>query len=336
VALDDLVPPRLDAHQLRTVAPFESLLLEAVAEPAVTPALPEANLSLPRKTRLLLQQPNLARLDDWRMALLDRDGHVTGEADVRAMPLANQLRASRLPFAPEFKTYFGLEPELRLPPLRVRYGTKFTLEVTTPVELVVEPDSLAGQWTLRVNDSPAFTAADLAPTATHIRGSLGLNLTPHLQPGVNRLMIEIETTRLDDGLLNPLYLAGRFGVRLAPLTLTTLPTHGAIGDWDGNGLPHYAGAVEHLFSVDVGEIDATQPMLLQLPLPAELQDALEISFNGQEPLPLLWNPRCVKLPPGHLRSGVNQLCLRHYSTLSRAFDGLYFNVASHTVKAVGG
>ena len=67
------------------------------------------------------------------------------------MPLANQLDVSHLRFAPRFVHGFGTTPGLRLPRLRARYRCEFANAFSGAVELVMEPGSLAGDWSLRAN-----------------------------------------------------------------------------------------------------------------------------------------------------------------------------------------
>ena len=78
-----------------------------------------------------------------------------------------------------------------------------------------------------------------------MRGSLGVNITAALRPGPNTLRVEITDARSEGGLLNPLYLAGDFGVALNPLRLIERPETGGFETHEANGLPFYAGVIEY-------------------------------------------------------------------------------------------
>ena len=192
----------------RRVAPFESFLLEAAPEEVA----PEGSLPVtvpvrgPARVRPLA--PNLLRLGDWEMTLLDEAGEALQTERVRPVPLANQLAEGRFRFAPDVTLYFGHAPTLGLPPLRVAYRATFACDYPGRVDLVVEPGALVGDWELCVNGGRAIRAGDLAPSTAHVRGSLGVDVTEDLVPGENAITVTLATARLDGGLRNPLYPAG--------------------------------------------------------------------------------------------------------------------------------
>src|SRR5690606_613103 len=79
-------------------------------------------------------------------------------------------------------------------------------------------------------------------------------------PGRNEIAVELSTDRHDGGLVNPLYLAGQFGVKLNqaphPPTLTPPAEQGSFAAWEENGMPYYAGVVEY-----TGEFTLTEAEL---------------------------------------------------------------------------
>ena len=86
-----------------------------------------------------------------------------------------------------------------------------------------------------------------------MRGSLGVDITALLRPGSNTLRVEITDARPEGGLLNPLYLAGDFGVALNPLRLIERPEMGGFETHEANGLPFYAGVIEYALDFDLPE-----------------------------------------------------------------------------------
>lgn len=308
----------------RQVAAYESVLLVESQQP-LAPVPPVVRLAFPLDCTVEPQTPNLVRLNRWELALADQEG----SAMVDAIPLANQLRQGGFRFAPEIREGFGQMPTLGLPTLRLRYTTEFEFATDSPVELVMEPGSLLGDWSLRLNESPAWTERDFLPTTTHVRGSLGLDLTPWLQPGPNRLVIELATNRLDGGIRNPLYLAGAFGVQLAPLRLVECPATGQFDAYEANGLPHFSGVIDYTANIDLAVLPPDEKVLLELALPMPCEDALELSLNGHGFHPLPWSPRHVLVPHQELRIGTNQVRLRVRTSLIRAFEGQRFDLNRH-------
>ncbi len=237
-------------------------------------------------------------------------------------------------FTPAFRRHFGWAPDLVLPMLRVRYAFAFGCAYDGPVELVMEPGSVVGEWSVRVNEGEPFGPEAFGPTDAHVRGSLGVDVTDWLRDGPNEVQVEVATDRLDGGLLNPLYLAGDFGVELEPLRLVERPAEGRFEAWEANGLPFYAGAVEYETEFDLGAAPQGE-VLAEFDLGPLFRDAAEVSVNGGPFAPLLYEPRCVRLPAGALRAGRNALTTRVHTTLIRSFEGQWFDYAAHAYRDVG-
>lgn len=345
----------------RTLAPFESALLVEDAGPvesgrgaasgaadasgewvaegatAVADAGPEVaalatvRLDVPEDVTVRPLHRNLLRLGTWRLSLR---GGPAGEAPVPAVPLATQLAMADQAFAPRYQPGFGVMPSWHQPELTAVYRFDFGCAYAGAVELVVEPGSIEGDWALAVNGGEPIAAADLQPTQTHVRGSLGVDVTALLRPGRNELELAVTTDRRDGGLRNPLYLAGDFGVSLEPLGLVERPAAGRFDAWEANGLPFYAGAVEYEGRAALETVPAEGDVRLELAFPGPFQDAAEVSVNGSEWHPVLWSPYAVQVPASQLRQGNNDVRLRVYTSLVRVFDGLRWNIDAHRYEPV--
>jgi hypothetical protein len=256
-------------------------------------------------------------------------------AAVPALPLSDQLERGGFRFAPAVQRYFGHEPELRLPILHLRYEYTFDNGYAGPVVIVMEPGSLVGDWQLWVNDGPPLGPADFGPTSAHVRGSLGCDVTGLLRPGGNMLRIEVRTDRPDGGLLNPLYLAGDFGVELAGPRLAHRRPIGAFERYEANGLPFYAGVVEYTLTRDLGDPPVQGRVLVQLETEQPFHEACQVSINGGAPAVLAWQPHTLELDAGDLRPGLNEVTVRVHTTLIRAFEGQWFDYDRHAYRPVG-
>ena len=87
------------------------------------------------------------------MSLLDEAGQALQSATVPAIPISDQLEKGGFRFTPVNHRFFGGVPKLDWPELKVRYEFAFSNEYDGQVELVVEPGSIVGEWTISVNDS---------------------------------------------------------------------------------------------------------------------------------------------------------------------------------------
>jgi len=342
VPLDDDSPPllrRTPNGYRRAVAPFESLLLETAAmdqEKGTEPEpLPMISIPVHRPARVTPLNPNLLRMGEWEMTLLDASGAALQVATVAPKPLPNQLADGAFRFAPTMRTFFGSVPEFELPTIHAEYAFRFENRFPGDVELVMEPGSIVGDWRITVNDGPALTTKDFRETDAHVRGSLGVDITDHMHQGASIIRVAVTTDRIDGGLLNPLYLAGKFAVRLGPTTLEEYDPSGAYEAWEDNGLPYYAGVVEYETTFDLEQVPSEERVLVELDHGIPFQDAVEVSINGSPWRAMPWSPYRAVFPSAYLRTGGNVLIIRVYTTLIRCFEGQWFDIAAHCYREVG-
>ncbi len=324
-------------HYVRTVAPFESFVLEAAD--TVTPHAPTPKITVPvtGPATLRCANPNLLRMDLWRMSLMEHNcpGERPEESSmVHATPLMNQLIEGQFRFVPAYEEYFGHVAELSLPELHVRYEYIFQCRYTGPVQLVMEPGSIVGNWRITCNNGTPYTQSDFQPTDAHVRGSLGLDITGELVQGSNSMCIDVVTAQPDGGLLNPLYLAGEFGVMVQPDGLMPQKTEGRFECYEDNLLPYYAGVIEYTTTFTVAHIPVGNEVLVEFAYDTPFHEAAEISINNMPPVPVLWQPRCVKIATTLLRAGSNTLKTRVYTTLIRSFEGQWFDYEQHAYRNI--
>ncbi|MDQ2798822.1 MAG: hypothetical protein M3Y13_04160 [Armatimonadota bacterium] len=341
IPLDITLPAGLsrasDARYRRKLAPFESCLLTTEAVPKETAEPPHVSIPIRGPMRVTISHPNLLRLAEWQMTLRGENDGAGQTETVSAAPLANQLAQGRFRFAPTIAPFFGAAPHLHLPLLRLHYQAEFDSNYDGPVQLVMEPGSLRGQWRIQVNGH-SLPEDQFALTPAHTRGSLGADITPLLRAGRNQLAVFLDTDERDGGLLNPLYLAGDFGVyqsgEPALPCLVSRPATGAFEAWEENGLPYYAGVVEYEAAVELPALPGGNALLADFDFGQPFESAAEASFNDGPWKPLLWSPRQVCLSPPEIKAGRNLVRLRVYTSLLRAFEGQWFDSAEHARRDV--
>jgi hypothetical protein len=319
----------------RTIQPFESFLLEAVPSPVPINKLPQIEVYVGGQAKLHLENENLLRMYDWHMSLVGENDDCGQSATVQAVPLANQLERGQFSFAPEYVKSFGHVPELAFPEFHICYEYAFNCAYAGPVQLIMEPGSIVGEWSIYVNDAGPFTLVNLTPTAAHVRGSLGFEITDLLCQGRNTVRVEVVTARADGGLLNPLYLAGDFGVALHPVRLLPREDDGLFERYKENLLPYYAGVIEYTIEFSLDRIPDSDQLVVAFEYDRPFHEATEVSVNGSEYVPVLWQPRCTVLPADRLRVGNNVLHTRVYTTQIRAFEGQWFDYVRHEYRDVG-
>lgn len=310
-------------------------MLEAVESTEAAQTVPLLKVEVSGPADLEMENANLLRMYLWRMSLLPEDGDPGQDRVVPAIPLAEQLAYGQFQFSPAFERYFGCAPELVFPEFHVRYQSSFECFYTGPVQLVMEPGSIVGEWAIFVNQRGPIKPALLKPTSAHVRGSLGVEITDFLHQGQNTVSVEVVTGRPDGGLLNPLYLAGDFGVALDPMRLVPRERVGAFERYEENLLPYYAGVIQYTTRFVLEDVPAADHVILQFDYDCPFHEATEVSINGSPYKPVVWQPRCVKLAMDYLIVGENLLKTKVYTTLIRSFEGQWFDYEPHKYRDVG-
>ena len=327
-------------HYARTVAPFESFVLEAVNSAESYTPTPTITIPCTGSAALRCLNPNLLRMDRWQMSLEELPPPAPsigkrGGATVHATPLMNQLIEGQFRFTPAYEEYFGHVAELSLPELRICYKYAFDCAYTGAVQLVMEPGSIAGDWHIAVNGKAPFQQNDFQPADAHVRGSLGVDVTQFLVQGQNTIRVDVVTAQPDGGLLNPLYLAGEFGVMLNPLRLVAQKSEGQFERYEENLLPYYAGVLEYVTEFTLEHLLETETVLAEFEYDTPFHEATEISVNGGPYRPLLWQPRRLELATRQLQPGRNTLVTRVYTSLIRSFEGQRFDYEKHIYQEIG-
>jgi hypothetical protein len=333
IPLDDqpaMREPGDNSASIRDIAPFQSILLEECDE------APPAGEGPPLAVQVALNGPagvnplnkNLLRLSRFSMSIIE-NGEPAETAVVDAAPILKHLSSGGFRFAPEMTQGFGRAATIKLPTLQVRYETAFHSSYEGPVWIVMEPGSMAGEWSLRLNQSPEFKAEDFGELNEPVRGNLGLDVSKWICSGVNRLSILLETSRPDGGLLNPLYLAGGFSAVLNPLGIAPPVRSGRFEQHEQNGLPFYAGCIEYSRTIALPALPEGRDATLRFDCDFPFRDAALVSLNNGEWRELLWEPRSARVPASELLEGENDLRIRVYTSLLRAFEGERFDEESH-------
>ena len=331
--IDDISPLRLCGDEC-ALAPFDSILLEAVDDAQVTRLLPQVEIPVRGEAKVTAKNCNAVRLYDWSMSLFDKSGLLLQTATVPAVPIVNQLEHGEFRIAPDIKMRFGTMPTMDMCELCVRYETTIENSYDGPVELLMEPGSVVGEWTLRVNDSAPILPKDFLPTPAHVRGSLAIDVTSHLKTGTNVLSIDLVSDRPDGGLLNALYLVGDFSVECDPVAITERTPIGAFEDYEANGLPFYAGVVEYQTCFEIEVVPGEDRVLAMLDFQETFLEACEVSVNDSDWRSLPWSPYAFAMDTDDLHAGTNMLRIRVYTSLIRSFEGQRFNHHLHTQQAI--
>lgn len=271
---------------------------------------------------------NALRLGSFDMAVtLDGDSIPCGKVDCE--PVINQMMDGRVRLPIKTRDYFGCPHELVLPEMRCHYAASFFVDSgIAPLYLVMEPGSIGGEWQMSVNRHP-IGPAQFARQPFYMPTNLSVNITPWIVDGRNEIELTVHTRKPDDGLVNPLYLFGRFGVFRTRINglwrLTERSRQGTFADMAGCGLPFYAG--ERILT---GRLKVSHPQdTVLLVENYKDDDSISIVVNGEPAGCCSWEPYRFPIAGKKLKAGENQLEFHIRSTLLGLFEGQRFDQGIH-------
>lgn len=312
----------------------------------------------PTAYRLELDRDNALRIADFRFSWRMRpEDEWIGPERIAVKPIDNLLAEwsergcpHPLPVAMG-QELFGTPVRIRLAyPLYCRYEMEFEVDVLpSRCLLMMDEGAIAGPWRIALNGrrlergdfwlhrvyDPANRAADVADV---------------LLPGTNRLTVEVTAEKYGDGVIEPLYLLGDFGVkpagRLHSAVLGPLPGYAEIAPWGFAGLPYYAGDIVLRARMDEERTTSFwhgQIRRLELPPFLKRYDTVEAVLNGRSLGIRSWTPYEWSVPDlaageaerdGETESA-REIEFRIAQSLIGLVEGQYFHSATHTMRTIG-
>ncbi|MDF2959055.1 MAG: hypothetical protein K0S39_790 [Paenibacillus sp.] len=328
-------------------APYQSHLIEIIRdydEQALSfiqseQEQPEFHIQVVSNTdwEVELTEPNLLRLGRFQMALdpgdagLEQMWHLTnGEEagvkwfDVDAKTWISQCadHAGELQHSLSYSSHwFGTPFQVKIDyPVVCWYKTTFDVEhIPESVELQMDREAILGAYRLFVN---------------------GLEWDGGQVPlvaGENTIMIRVLIKHSYEGVVDPLYLRGPFGVRFSkerhPI-ITALPAIGNPNHAVVEGFPYYSGTFifRRPFHIPVEKAGSGKFELSLCRLNRHFHDCAEALVNGHSLGVRSWTPYVWTGQGEWLAPGANNLELRVDNTLSLRLDGTYFDYALHQIK----
>lgn len=268
---------------------------------------------------------NALRLGHWRFK-------VEGSQDeklVECKPIIDQIYDAGIALPIKLKDHFGCPKQLELPPLNCIYTAEFLVEddISLPVLLVMEPGSVQGEWYMLVNGN-RIDHAHFTQRKIYMPTNLAVDISQYIKKGLNEIQVRITTQANHDGLVNPLYLFGRFGAKKEDdrWKLCSIIDVGKPGDLTGIGLPFYAGTVVYRKKVFIDGAAEVMEMYID---DTGMEDVIALYVNGHHAGTRAWSPYRWIIDKDWIRAGENELEIHVTNTLIRLFEGEYFDYRRH-------
>ncbi|HEY5004305.1 MAG TPA: glycosyl hydrolase, partial [Ktedonobacteraceae bacterium] len=345
---------------LLSFAPYESHLLHvgvSTVRAAFTPPTVRATFMAPwiggNEWKVTAHQNNVLRLGTFRFTV-DRENvglalnwHEGLEGEhwplVEARPFINQCAdvAATQALPLQFRQSFGSPMHSSLAyPLYCWYQTTFLVEHLPPVcTIVMDEDAIGGNYTLYLNGHE-ITAQNFMPIFEHGYRQQGCDVHHLLQQGLNSLVVHVEVQRDEDGVRDPLYLSGLFGVSFDTLKVPIIgnaPEIGTIKSGIQEGYPYFAGTLSFTREILLETLpDEEMFALVPEGWDEYLHDCVEVLVNGSSLGVCCWSPYRWQGESALLREGDNLVEVRVTNTLSGMLEGSYFDERSHQIVPMDG
>ena len=190
--------------------------------------------------------------------------------------------------------------------------------------LAMDQDSLQGQWQLFLNGT------ELKPHAFrkcfhYDRSNIAAPVSGIMRRGRNTVAIRIVADEESHGLVDPLYIFGKFGVAAADgkiSRLVPIVPRAPFNDLAKAGLPFYAGPASYTTRLRLARIAKATPHILRLNTERQpFYDIAELIVNGQSLGVRCFSPYEWMLNNPGLLQDENTIKIRVTNSLGRLIDG---------------
>jgi hypothetical protein len=251
---------------------------------------------------------------------------------VEAKPFINQCAdiADRQAFPLRLKQTFGTPVDSALAyPMHCWYQSTFFVEAhPSTCQLMMDEDAIGGIYTIYLNGKQV-PVKDFVSDGRYGYQRLACEVQQLLKAGINHLVVRVEVQRDEDGLRDPLYLSGPFGVFLDATgkpTIGQAPETGVPQRGVLQGYPYYAGTLCFTKEFSIGTLPGGKTFVLALQgWNQQIHDCVEVVVNGNSLGVCCWSPYRWEGDSNILRGGINTAEMRVTNTLSAMLEGTYFD-----------
>jgi hypothetical protein len=348
------------------LAPFQARLLQLDQEKTTQSAFTSISNQAQKPGQLKVNtteqpwivsalQPNAARFGTFHFALdLEnaglKKGWQTGKAgldwpEVEAKTLIDQCDdlagSQKLALPLKFRQTFGTPIRVSLNyPLVCWYQTSFEVsKLPAEARLRMDASALQGDYSIYLNGNE-LTPSDFQGLREYDTCNRSCTVEPLLRPGQNTLVVRVEACYDWDGLTDPLYLVGNFGVYSGSNGELVVGKAVETGELSGKfiaGYPYYAGTLSFQRTINLDNLPAEPEFEFGFEnWPADLHDCVEVVLNDYSLGVKAWSPYTWRGNQSWLKLGENKLEVRITNTLVRLLEGRYFDYKTHRLLTIEG
>lgn len=214
-------------------------------------------------------------------------------------------------------------------PISCWYRVEFEAEaegITPDLSLFMDHETIAGEYEIFVNGDK-IVKDDFVQVRINDQNNCRCNISGLVKEGVNEILVRVWVTKDEEGIRDPFYISGSFGVkgnRLTPKPKKAVLRH----SWC-EGFPYYSGTITYEKEFDAEEKDGA--FELELKTDSPIYDTMEVLVNGQSLGVKAYTPYVWSGEAGLLHAKGNHIAVRVTNTLANMLDGTYFDYDSHSL-----
>ena len=207
------------------------------------------------------------------------------------------------------------------------------------IGLLFDSGAVTEDWKLWINDKEAGRTL-VEKVRVNDKCNRLLDISNLVKEGENTITLEVVVTKDSDGVRDPLYLYGDFGVykKENRIVLGKQAGKAAFGGHYTEGYPFYSGTLTFETVLDGTELlkkakeKGQEDFTLTLDCGEQIHECLEVLINGRSLgikvfAPYIFSGKCSTLHPGE-----NKVTLCLTNTLAPMLDGSWFNYEKHCLE----
>lgn len=244
------------------------------------------------------------------------------------------LGEQQLKYCGEFGTPRKIKPAY---PVKCWYRIPFHAEVVPEdICLMMDKHTIAGSHEIRINGN-RVDAESWQDIWVNDQNNRQVAIEKMVHQGDNLIEVQVLVEQDEDGLRDPIYLTGTFGVHTLEkegeriLNITKQPSCSCPDAYWHEGFPYYSGELAftaNFTSKELG-IDFKEAFEIVLDFSTPVYDCMEVLVNGNSLGVKAYTPYIWECRPAYIKDGQNKITVRLTNTLCNMLDGTYFDYHLH-------
>lgn len=327
-----------EKHQLGTIeegltlefAPLESKCIcfspRESREAALSSKLPKVTIGTEEPMQIEISGGNILRIDQFQMSL-DQIHWTDTEVKTFAEQCAEQAVLAAEQF--KFESDFGTPKQVHIQyPVNVSYRTTFQIqEMPENIALLLDKRTITGNYVICINGNE-IREKDFKGVFINDQNNRICDISQWVIPDVNILSVEVEVAIESDGIRDPLYLIGSFGVNEKRELIKKQETAQFSPDFT-EGFPYYSGTLTFTKEVCFVIQEMPETFILDFDFKDTCLECLEVRMNGHSLGVRAYTPYQWECRREYLKDGENIIQIRRINTLANMLDGTYFDYGKH-------